>query len=92
MNSKTRARVVVEAADERRVELVGDPGIVEQGADRGEVLGVVIVQAVEQDRRVAHHLASAAGRSASKARSGLRSIRLADLLGQLVLVRAQVAP
>ena len=35
-----RARVVVEAPDQGRIDLVGDPGRLEQGADLGEVVGV----------------------------------------------------
>src|ERR1019366_1126108 len=52
-----RSRVVVEPTDERRVDLVGDAGTVEQLADRREVGGVVGVEAVEQARRARHHLA-----------------------------------
>ena len=51
-----RSRVVVKTTDERRIELVGDPRVVEQLAHAREVLGVVVGEAVKQQRRRAHRL------------------------------------
>ena len=51
-----RARVVVEPADQGRVELVGDAIRLEKLANPLEVLGVRLVEAVKQSRCVGHHL------------------------------------
>ena len=55
-------RVVVQAADQRRIELVADAGVVEQRPDLREVLGVLGREAVEQLRCVAHHGSGTRGR------------------------------
>ena len=44
-------RVVVETADQGRVEAVGDAGRVERAADRVEVLGIGAVESLEHRRR-----------------------------------------
>ena len=50
-----RPRVVVEAADQGRVDLVGDAGGVEQRPDLGEVLGVLALEPLDDRRRARHH-------------------------------------
>ena len=71
-----RPRVVVEAADQGRVELVVDPGRVEQRPDLGEVLGVLARRGASSDRRRARPSPPCVPSSSeSKARSGLMSIR-----------------
>jgi hypothetical protein len=52
-----RARVVVEAADEGRHELVPDAIAVEQRADGGEVLAAVVAQPIADLRRLLEHRA-----------------------------------
>ncbi len=69
-----RARVVVEPAHERRVDLVAEARVVEQRPHRREVLGVLGGEPVEQPRAPAI-TARVPGWSASNARSGLASSR-----------------
>ena len=52
-------RVVVQAPDQRRVELVCQPGVVEQLSHPGEVLGVLRLETIEQDRGALHRLLGA---------------------------------
>ncbi len=70
-----RARVVVEAAHERRVDLVGDAGGVQERADLGEVLGVLGGRGGRAAAARRSITSRVPGWSASKARSGLRSMR-----------------
>ena len=49
-----RPRVVVKAAHERGVELIGLAGVIEQAAHLCEVLGILGGEPVKQRRRVAH--------------------------------------
>ena len=84
-----RARVVVEPAHERRVDLVRDVDGVEQRADGREVVAVVGVEPVEQSRRVRHHRA----RPGVVGVEGAQRVQLdplAHVVGQLVLARTQV--
>ena len=84
-----RARVVVEAAHERRVDLVLDARRVEHRRDLVEVLLVLGLDAVEQPRRVLHHALGAAVVGVERAqRVGVDAA--AHLVGQLVLVLLQV--
>ena len=54
-----RARVVVDAAHERAVELPVDPGHAQARADLVEVLAILGAERVQQQRRVAHDLLGA---------------------------------
>ena len=84
-----RARVVVEPAHQRRVDLVLDAGLVEQRAHLGEVLGVLGVEAVEQRGRLRHHRAGARVVGVERAQRVEVEPR-ADVVGQLALAGAQV--
>ena len=84
-----RARVVVEPAHERRVDLVRQVGAVEQRAHGGEVLGVLTGETVEQPRRPGHHVPCPGVVGIERAQRVLVDAR-ADLIGEAVLVRAQV--
>ncbi len=83
-----RACVVIQPAHQGRVELVAQPGIVEQRADAREVLGVLGIEPVQELRRVAHN------RLCTPVAGVERSHRvqvdaIAHVLGELLLVRAQ---
>jgi hypothetical protein len=81
------ARVVVEAADQRRIDLILETRRVEQGADLPEVLGVLRRDPVDQPRSVCHHRLGAGVVRVE----GAQRILLepgAHLLGQLPLARA----
>ncbi len=84
-----RARVVVEPAHERRVDLVGDARVVEQRAHGREVLGVLGAQALEQPRCPLHHRA----RTGMVGVEGAQRVGIeppAHLLRELLGVGAQV--
>ena len=70
-----RPRVVVEAADQGRVDLVGDPGRVEQRPHLGEVLGVLALERARRSSARSPSPPRVPSSSESKARSGLMSIR-----------------
>ena len=82
-------RVVVEAAHERRIDLVGDLRDIEQLAHLREVLGVVVVEVVEQPRRARHHAPGALVIGVERAQR-VQLDPAAHLLGEARLVRAQV--
>ena len=85
-----RARVVVEPAHERGVDLVRHPGPVEQRPHLGEVLGVVGASRSTQARRLRHHRLGAGVVGVERAQRVLLEPR-AHLLRQLALARAQVS-
>jgi hypothetical protein len=84
-----RPRVVVEAADQVRVDDVGDAGGVEQRPHLGEVLGVLPLQPLDDRRRARHH----APRPLIVGVEGAQRVDvdpLAHVPGELALVRVQV--
>ena len=84
-----RPRVVVEAADQGRVDRVGDAGRVEQRPHLGEVLGVLALEPLDDRRRARHHRP----RPLVVGVEGAQRVDvdpLAHVLGELALVRAQV--
>ena len=85
-----RARVVVQAAHERGVDLVGHVGGVEQRAHGREVLEVVVGRGGRAGAARSAMTSRVPGWSVSKARSGLRSMRSRTSRARLVLVGAQV--
>src|SRR5437016_5135427 len=82
-------RVVVEPAHERRVELIGHGGLLEQFAHGGEVLEVVVVEMVDEARRARDHRARALVLGVERAQ-GVRRDPRAHVRGETGLVRAQV--
>src|SRR5580700_3332265 len=85
-----RARVVVQATHERVIELVGDTGGVQTGANLGEVLGVPRAEEVAQQRRGPHHAASAGMLGVERAQRVELDAR-PHVLGEGVGVLAQVS-
>ena len=84
-----RARVVVEAPDQRAVELVGDPCLLEQAPHRGEVLCVAGVESFEHRGRLGHRRPRALVLGVEGAQRVLVDA-LGNVLGQLVLTLSQV--
>ena len=89
MEFEQRARVIVEPADQPRLDHVGDAGVVEEGAHLGEVLGVRRLEALEHDRSLGHDCAGSWIRRVERAQRVLVDPFL-HLLRELGLVGAEV--